>query len=228
MGTLIILEGGDGSGKATQSKLLVTRLKQKGYSVMSVTFPDYDSDSSALVKMYLDGQFGKEPGDVNPYVASAFYAVDRFASFSMKWRQFYEKGGIIVADRYTTSNMVHQMVKYSGQREREEFLVWLESLEYDKFGLPRPDLVCLLDVSLEVTEKLMEERLYKTGGQTGDIHEKDTLYLKRCHDAYDELVSRYGWYRITCTEGKTMKSIEAIQDDVWHAVETILNLNEDV
>lgn len=226
MGTLIILEGGDGSGKATQSKLLVERLQAEGHSVMSVTFPDYDSDSSALVKMYLAGDFGKEPGDVNPFVASTFYAVDRFASFRIKWREFYEAGGIVVADRYTTSNMVHQMVKYDDKAERKAFLDWLERLEYDQFGLPRPDLVCLLDVPLAVTEALMKERLYKTGGQTGDIHEKDKAYLQRCHEAYDELVSRYGWQLIECTEDMHMRSIEAIQEDIWNVVKNTFKDNE--
>ena len=134
MGTLIILEGGDGSGKATQTKVLEKRLKSEGYAVRSVTFPNYDSQSSTLVKMYLAGDFGTNPDDVNPYVASAFYAVDRFASFRTDWKTFYEAGGIILADRYTTSNMVHQMVKYEDKSKRSEFLDWLTDFEFLKFG----------------------------------------------------------------------------------------------
>ena len=215
MGRLIILEGGDGSGKATQSKLLLERLQREGKSVMSITFPDYDSPSSSLVKMYLAGDFGKQPSDVNPYVASTFYAGDRFASFRMKWKEFYEKGGIIIADRYVTSNMIHQMVKFDDPEERENFLAWLDDLEYVKFGLPRPDKVFLLDVPLAVTEALMSTRVEKTGGQTGDIHELDRAYLERVHAAYDELVMRYHWDKIECTEGLSMRSIESIHESIY-------------
>lgn len=222
MGKLIIIEGGDGSGKATQTKKLVERLKQEGLEVMSVSFPDYESDSSALVKMYLAGDFGKNADDVNPYVASTFYAADRFASFRMKWQEFYNNGGIVIADRYTTSNMVHQMVKYADAKERVEFLDWLEDLEFKKYQLPEPDVVCLLDVPLEVTLDLMKDRVNKTGGQTGDIHEKDFMYLENCHKAYDELVERYDWRRIPCTQDGNMKTIDEIHEDVYKAICEIL------
>ena len=141
MGRLIIIEGGDGSGKATQTALLKERLLKEGYKVKSVSFPNYDSPAAMPVKMYLAGDFGKKPSDVNPFVASSLYAVDRFASFRMDWQNFYEEGGIILADRYTTSNMVHQMVKYEDPAERKAFLDWLEDFEFVKFGLPRPDAV---------------------------------------------------------------------------------------
>lgn len=222
MGTLIILEGGDGSGKATQTRVLEKRLKSEGYAVRSVTFPNYDSQSSTLVKMYLAGDFGTNPDDVNPYVASAFYAVDRFASFRTDWKTFYEAGGIILADRYTTSNMVHQMVKYEDKSKRSEFLDWLTDFEFLKFGLPVPDMVCLLDVPLAVTESLMAERIHKTGGATGDIHEKDRDYLCRCHYAYNELIERFGWRRIDCTQGNIMRSIEDIHEDVYQAIKPLL------
>lgn len=218
MGKLIIIEGGDGSGKATQTKKLVERLISEKNQVMSVSFPDYDSDSSALVKMYLAGDFGKNPDDVNPYVASTFYAVDRFASYRMKWKEFYDNGGIVIADRYTTSNMVHQMVKYDDSEERLKFLDWLEDLEFVKYALPKPDVVCLLDVPLDVTLKLMDQRFNKTGGKTGDIHEKNRKYLENCHKAYDELVERYNWKRIPCTLNGEMKSIEEIHEEVYQAI----------
>lgn len=224
MGTLIILEGSDGSGKATQAKRLVERLTKEGHPVRSISFPNYDSDASMPIKMYLSGQFGTDVDAVNPYIASSMYAIDRFASFRMDWESFYNSGGIIIADRYTTSNMVHQMVKYSNLKEREDFLYWLEDFEFGKFGLPRPDVVCLLDVPLSVTESLMEERIGKTGGETGDIHEGNHAYLQSVHDAYDELVARYGWHRINCTEcdqsGRIgMRSIESIHDDVYKAIQ---------
>ena len=191
MGKLIIIEGGDGSGKATQTALLKERLEREGYNVRTVSFPNYDSPAAMPVKMYLAGDFGKKPSDVNPYVASTFYAVDRFASYRQDWQEFYEKGGLILADRYTTSNMIHQAVKYDDPAERDAFLDWLDDLEFGKFGLPRPDGVCLLDVPEAITERLMANREHKTGGATGDIHEKDTSYLLRVHEAYDELSRRY-------------------------------------
>lgn len=217
-GKLIIIEGGDGSGKATQTQLLKERLLADGHQVKAVSFPNYDSMAAMPVKMYLAGEFGKRAQDVNPYVASSFYAVDRFASFRMDWKSFYDNGGIILADRYTTSNMVHQMVKYNDPVERTAFLEWLEDFEFNKFELPRPDVVCLLDVPLEVSEALMKDRVAKTGGETGDIHEHDRAYLCRCHEAYTELVARYGWKRINCTVGMEMRSIEDIHNEVYHFI----------
>ena len=227
MGTLIILEGGDGSGKATQTKLLVERLTKEGHAVKSVSFPNYDSGAAMPIKMYLAGEFGKDVHDVNPYVASSMYAIDRFASFRTDWEQFYNNGGIIIADRYTTSNMVHQMVKYDNPNERTAFLDWLEDFEFQKFGLPKPDVVCLLDMPLEVSEALMAERTGKTGGNTGDIHEGNHAYLAAVHDAYEELVKRYQWHRIPCVDKAkssqyTLRTIEEIHNDVYSVVENLI------
>ncbi len=229
MGTLIIIEGGDGSGKATQTSLLYNRLQQEGYAVKAVSFPNYESGAAMPIKMYLNGDFGKNPKDVNPYVASTMYAIDRFASFRQDWKDFYEAGGIILADRYTTSNMVHQMVKYTDEDERNHFLNWLEDFEFVKFELPRPDMVCLLNVPLATSEALMAERKGKTGGATGDIHEKDCLYLTSVHNAYDELVERYGWDCINCTEStgemvELMRSIESIHEDIYERIQRVLPL----
>ena len=220
-GKLIVLEGIDGSGKATQSALLEKKLKAEGKEVMHISFPDYDSDSSALVKMYLAGQFGKDPGDVNPYAASLFYAVDRFASYRTKWKNFYEKGGIVIADRYTTSNMVHQMTKYEEEKERKDFLTWLEKTEYEELELPRPDLVILLDIPLSISENLVKERA-KQGG-TMDIHEQHLDYLKKCHDAYQELVTMYGWQKIACAKDGSLRSMEDIAAEVEKEVEAIIH-----
>ena len=219
-GTLIVLEGIDGSGKETQSALLEKKLRQEKKEVMHVSFPDYDSPSSSLVKMYLKGDFGRDPSDVNPYAASLFYAVDRFASYRMKWKSFYEKGGIIIADRYTTSNMVHQMTKYEDAEKREEFLSWLEKTEYEELELPRPDLVILLDIPLSVSEGLVKKRALQGGSM--DIHEQHLDYLKKCCDAYQELVDRYGWKRISCTRDGKLRSIEAIGIDVAQAAAAVM------
>ena len=227
MGTLIILEGGDGSGKATQTKLLVERLTKEGHAVKSVRFPNSDSGAAMPIKLSLAGEFGKDVHDVNPYVASSMYAIDRFASFRTDWEEFYKNGGIIIADRYTTSNMVHQMVKYDNRKERTDFLDWLEDFEFKKFGLPKPDAVCLLDMPLEVSEALMAERTGKTGGNTGDIHEGNHQYLVAVHDAYEALVERYQWYRIPCatkddSSHYVLRTIEEIHNDVYQAVVNLL------
>nr|WP_308612233.1 deoxynucleoside kinase [uncultured Dialister sp.] len=219
-GTLIVLEGIDGSGKETQASLLEKKLKEKGREVMHISFPDYESPSSALVKMYLKGDFGKNPEDVNPYAASLFYAVDRFASYRMKWKDFYQKGGIIIADRYTTSNMVHQMTKYEDKKARKDFLAWLEKTEYEELELPVPDLVILLDIPLRVSENLVKERARQGGSM--DIHEQHLDYLRKCHDAYQELVSLYGWKRIPCTEEGKLRTIEDIGKDVEKAAAEVM------
>ena len=216
-GKLIVLEGIDGSGKATQSALLEKALQEKGEKVMHISFPDYDSDSSALVKMYLKGDFGKDPAAVNPYAASLFYAVDRFASYRMKWKSFYEQGGIVIADRYTTSNMVHQMTKQDDPAAREAFLAWLEKTEYEELELPRPDQVILLDIPLSISENLVKERA-KQGGSM-DIHEQHIDYLRKCHAAYQELVTRYGWTKIACAKEGVLRSVEDIHREVMEAVE---------
>lgn len=144
-GKLIIIESGsDASGKATQSERLYERLISEGKKCMKITFPDYESDSSALVKMYLNGDFGKNPNDVSPYVSSTFYAADRYASYKTKWGEFYNSGGIIISDRYTTSNMVHQAAKIESP-EKEKFLEWLYDLEFNIYGIPTPDEVIFLD-----------------------------------------------------------------------------------
>ena len=220
-GKLFIIEGGDGSGKATQTRLLTEHLQCDGYDVKSVSYPDYDSDSSALVKMYLRGDFGSYADAVNPYAASAFFAVDRFASYQMKWKAFYEQGGIVIADRYTTSNMLYQMIKIDDPDQRRAYLSWLEDFEFHKMGLPAPDKVFLLDVPLAVTERLMADRTGKTGGQTGDIHEKNEGFLAKCHAAYDELAERYHWQRIACTKDGAMRTPEAIHQDLYRFLFTL-------
>ncbi len=219
-GTLIVLEGIDGSGKATQSSLLEQALRAEGREVLHISFPDYESESSALVRMYLNGEFGSDPADVNPYAASLFFALDRFASFRKKWKLFYEAGGIVIADRYTTSNMVHQMTKMDGREEREQFLQWLEDTEYGKLGLPRPDTVILLDMPLAVSEVLVRRRA-EAGGSM-DIHEQHVEYLRRCHDAYQMLADRCGWQRVSCTEGGQLLAPERIAEQVRASLQPVL------
>lgn len=221
-GHLIIIEGGDGSGKATQTELLRRRLADDGQSVKAVSYPDYDSESSALVKMYLRGDFGTDADAINPYAASAFYAVDRIASYELKWKQFFKAGGIVLADRYTTSNMLYQMIKIHGKADQDAYLDWLWDFEFKKLGLPEPDAVILLDVPLEVTERLMSERTGKTGGTTGDIHEKDRDFLRKCHAAYVGLAAKYGWHKIDCARAGVLRSPRTIHEDVYALVKNLI------
>jgi len=178
-GKLIVIEGLDGSGKSTQIEYLKNKLS--GRNVHQMNLPDYDSDSSALVKMYLRGDFGKKPEDVNAYAASAFYAVDRFANYKMKWKEFYDNGEIIISDRYTTSNAYHQATKVP-KDDRAEFFYWLEDFEYGLLGIPEPNAVIYLDMPIEISQKMMTERYH--GDETKkDIHESNLDYLYKCREA---------------------------------------------
>lgn len=218
-GILIIIEGSDSSGKATQAEKIYRRLLDENYKVMKVDFPNYKSDSSALVKMYLNGEFGSNAGDVNPYIASSFYAVDRFASFKKEWEQFYLDGGIIIADRYTTSNMIHQAAKIQDDTLKREYLDWLWDFEFVKFGLPVPDCVFFLDMPPEYSRKLMENRNNKiTGEMQKDIHEKDYEYLRESYNNSIRIAEKYNWNRIECVEGGNIRTIDEIHEMLYGAL----------
>ena len=220
-GKLLVLEAGDGSGKATQTKMLRERLVAESRCVRQVEFPDYASPSSALVRMYLGGDFGERASEVNAYAASAFFAVDRYASFQTKWRADLEAGAIVLADRYTTANMVHQAVKLEDAAEREAFLAWLEDFEYGKLALPRPDLVLFLDMDPAVSRRLIAARAAASGAAR-DIHERDEDYLVRCHRASVNLAARCGWQRVRCSEAGEPLSREAVHEKIYEAVRRIL------
>ncbi|MBQ7045091.1 MAG: deoxynucleoside kinase [Clostridia bacterium] len=212
MGKLIVIEGLDGSGKSTQLELLPEALKQKGYETVSVSFPDYNSDSSALVKMYLAGQFGSKPGDVNAYASSVFYAVDRYASFKTNWSNAYNNGKIVVSGRYTTSNAVHQASKLP-REQWESFLNWLYDFEYNKIGIPKPDLVIFLDMPTDVSQKLLSGR-YKGDEDKKDIHERDVEYLENCRKSALFTAEYSGWKIIPCAKDGDARSIEDIAADI--------------
>ncbi len=222
-GKLIIIEGSDGSGKQTQAERLYSRLKAEDYRVQKVDYPDYQSESSALIRMYLGGQFGNDPDAVNAYAASAFYAVDRYASYKRKWQEFYYNGGIVIADRYTTSNMVYQAVKLVSQQEKESFLQWLWDLEFNKFALPVPDAVYFLDMPPAYFRRLIDERAGKTAGKQ-DIHECNQDYLVNCYNSYHNIAAKYGWHKINCVNGELLKSIDEIHAEVYKSVmDTVIN-----
>ncbi len=220
MGKLIVIEGTDGSGKSTQFRLLTSRLEAENTHFRKIVFPRYDQPSSALIKMYLGGEFGSKPSDVNGYAASAFYAVDRYASYKQDWGQYYEDGGLILSDRYTTSNAVHQAVKELPEN-RGEFLRWRYEFEYDKLRLPRPDLPIYLDVPTDFTEKLLRHREADTNTQA-DIHEQDMQYLSTCREAGRAAAEYYGWTVIHCTRDGAMRSIEDIHEEIYRHVKACL------
>jgi len=220
MGKLYVIESGtDCSGKATQTQKIFDRLLHEGFNVMKVEYPNYKSDSSALVKMYLSGTFGTDPNAINPYASSTFYAVDRFASFKTEWESFYKNGGIVIADRYTTSNMIHQAGKIKDICEREQYLDWLWDLEFVKMQLPIPDKVLFLDVAPEISINLMKNRKNKFDNNAPkDIHERNQRHLL---DAYHNalfIINKYHWYRINCVNNNQMKSIEDIHELIYEQI----------
>lgn len=219
-GRLIVFEGTDGSGKATQSALLCQELERRGISFRKLEFPRYQEESSALIRLYLGGAFGSDPEDVNAYAASTFYSVDRYASYKQDWGAFYEAGGLVIADRYTTSNAVHQVSKLPPE-ERTVFLNWLFELEYGKLGLPKPDLVLYLDMPTEITEKMMRSREAATGTHA-DIHEQDEAYLRSCREAAREIVKDCGWTVIHCAKGDAPRTVEDIHNEVYKTVKSLL------
>ena len=220
MGKLIVIEGTDGSGKSTQFRLMSQRLEAEHVTFQHIVFPRYQEESSALIRMYLGGQFGEKPSDVNAYAASSFYAVDRYASYKMDWGKWYEAGGLVLSDRYTTSNAVHQASK-EPEDKQAEFLKWLYDFEYEKLGLPCPDLTIYLDVPTDFTEKLLRSREAATSTQA-DIHEKDMQYLATCRKTGKKAAEFYGWTIINCVKDGQMRSIEDIHEEIYRHVKHCL------
>ena len=215
MGKLIIIEGSDGSGKETQTNLIYEKMVKLNYNIRKIAFPNYESPASEPLKMYLSGDFGSDVNDVNAYTASTLFAVDRFASYNQDWKTFYQSGGIIISDRYTTSNMVHQASKIEDNEEKNRFLDWLIDLEWNKMELPRPDMVIFLDVSPELSQKLMNERKNKiTGEEKKDIHENNFEYLKNSYINAIGLAKKYNWEIISCEKDGNLKSIEEINENI--------------
>ena len=218
-GKLIVIEGLDGSGKATQTGMLCEYLEKQGKSVRAVSFPDYKSDSSAPLRMYLRGAFGSDPDSVNPYAASTLFAVDRFASFKTDWESFYNSGGIILADRYTTSNAIHQCSKLP-REEWLPFIEWLFDFEYRLMEIPSPDCVIYLRTDNEISQKLLDKR-YSSGGHR-DIHESDDDYLRRSREAADFCRDRLKWHCIECISGGEMRPAEDIAAEIHTITDNIL------
>lgn len=216
MGRLVVIEGLDGSGKTTQSELLYKWLTDEGKRARLISFPDYENPSSALVRMYLGGEFGENPQDVNAYAASSFYAVDRYASYKKHWADDYENGSFIIANRYVESNAYHQLSKVEDS-EKDCYLEWLYNFEYNKLGIPKPDMVIYLDVKTEVSQRLMTSR-YNGDDAKKDIHEKNIEYLKKCGKDAKYAAEKLGWVVIDCCEGNEILS----QDDIFEKIKKAL------
>ena len=222
MGKLIVIEGTDSSGKETQTKKIYERLLVEGKLCKKISFPNYDSDASAPVKMYLAGKFGKDADKINPYPISTMYAIDRYASFKEDWGKDYNNDKIIISDRYTTSNIVHQAAKLE-VIEKDDYITWLEDLEYNKMELPKPDLVLFLNMPTEKACALMETRNNKiTGGEAKDIHEKDEAYLKKAHTNACEVAKKLGWVEIMCATATELKTKKQIHKEILKTVMEVL------
>ena len=220
MGKLIVIDGLDGSGKSTQLELLRTRLEEDGIACRHISFPDYEQPSSALVRLYLNGDLGGSASAVNAYAASSFYAVDRYASYKTFWEKDYAHGIPVVAARYTTSNAIHQMTKLP-KEEWDAFLTWLEDYEYNKLGLPRPDKVVFLDMPLHVSQRLLEKR-YDGDEEKKDIHERDVQYLENCRTAALYAAERLGWTVGPCSDGENPFPPAVIQQELFNCFQEML------
>lgn len=220
MAKLIILEGLDGSGKSTQTQLAQQALREMGLRFRTIKLPDYDSPSSALVKMYLSGEFGSDPQSVNAYAAGAFYAVDRYASFCLDWKKDYEEDDVILADRYATSNAIYQMVKLE-RGQWDAYLNWSCDFEYRKLAIPAPDAVIFLDVPPAVSQKLMSTR-YGGDESKKDVHERNVSYLLACREAALYTAQKQGWSVVNCTDDGRMRAPESIHQEIMEHIKSVL------
>lgn len=223
MGKLFVIDGTDGSGKQTQFNKLKERLEAEGVNIKVVSFPNYESESSSLVKMYLRGEFGENAQEVSPYIASTFYAADRYATFQTGYKKFYDEGGIILADRYTTANMVHQAGKIKDKKEREKFLDWLWDFEFNLYGLPIPTKSFFLNMPTEYAVKLMENRENKFTHQAKkDIHESNKQHLIDAYNAACDLVQKYDWHEVKCVKDDKIRSIDDIHEEIYQEIQKYL------
>ncbi len=223
MGVLIVIDGVDASGKETQTRTLCEKLSENGYRVRRISYPSYDKPWIEPVKMYLGGAFGKNADDVGAYTASMFFAMDRFASYVTDWKSFYEDGGVIVCDRYVSSNMIHQASKITDADERVRFLSWIDDLEYNKNNLPRADITLFLDMPPEYGARLIAGRRNKIdGGEALDIHESDSVYLKKSYDNAVFVAEHFGWDRVECVKNGEIRSVSDISDEIYARVSEVM------
>lgn len=223
MGYLLTIEAPDASGKSTQVNALTKRLEEAGYKVRLVRFPNYGSDACKPVEMYLAGELGKNPADTGAYAASVLFAVDRYFSYRTDWKKdLDDENTVVILDRYTTSNAIHQLAKIEDEKEKQDFLEWLYDFEFGKLALPVPNDTIFLDVEPEVSKKLLKARAEADSSHFTDIHEADTKYLRHCYNAALFAADRKNWKKITCTNNGEMRTIENISDEIWKYVSSKL------
>lgn len=216
MGKIFVIDGTDGSGKQTQFEKLKENLSNDNIDYKVVSFPNYDSQSSSLVKMYLSGEFGENAKEISPYIASTFYAADRYATYITQYKSYYENGGIILADRYTTANMVHQAGKIKDKGEREKFLNWLWNFEFNLYGLPAPEEVFFLKMPPEKALELIKDRENKfTHNVKKDIHERDKNHIIDSYNAACDVAKKYNWYTVECIKDGNLRTIENISEEIY-------------
>lgn len=221
-GKIIVIEGTDGSGKQTQTEALYERLKNEGHKVKRISFPSYGTVCAAPVVMYLNGEFGTNANDVDSYIASTFYALDRYASFKTEWEKYYNEGYILIMDRYSTSNAVFQAAKLP-EDEKDKFLDWLWEYEHNLYKIPQPDKVLFLNVHPDDAAKLIKDRLNKfSGEEQKDIHERDSAYLLKSYENALYVSDKYNWERIDCVSEGEFKSIIDINNQIYNRIKELL------
>ena len=219
MGKLFVIDGTDGSGKQTQFKILQERFNEENIKYRVVSFPNYESQSSAVAKMYLSGEFGEDAKSVSPYIASTFFAIDRYVTFKKYFEDYYNEGGIILADRYTTANMVHQAGKIQDKSERDKFLKWLCDFEFNLYGLPKPTEVFFLNMPPEYSMKLIESRDNKyTHELKKDIHERDKSHIVDSYNAACDVAKDYKWFEIQCVKDGVIRTTDDIHEEIFKEV----------
>ena len=223
-GKIIVIEGTDGSGKNTQMKLLSRKFEERNVKFRAISFPCYEKPSSSLVKMYLDGDFGTDAMEVSPYIASTFFAVDRYAAYKTDFGKFYNDGGIIISDRYVSSNMLHQASKIDNKKEKEKFLNWLFDLEYNIYKIPKPDKVIFLNMPIEYSSKLLKNRDNRFKYKKEDIHEKNIEYMKKSYNTACELAKIYNWEEVKCVKDGIIRDVNDISDEIEKKIKDIIEM----
>lgn len=213
MGKIIVVESNtDGAGKQTQTEEIYKYLKEKGEKVVKFSFPNYNSDSSYFVKKYLNGEFGDDAKNINPYIASTFFAVDRYLTYIKEIKKYYDEDYYILMDRYVTSNIIYQAAKMENKNKIDEFINWNKELEYNKYNLPKPDYVIFLYMDLKESEKLRKNRKAKLEGK--DIHEQNNEYLKKVSDNSLYICETEKWTKIECVKNGRLKDILEIKEEI--------------